>query len=147
MISIIIPAYQSAHTVAATLDSVRSQTFRDYEVLITDDESSDGTLDICQQYAREHPEMRISTVSIAHSGVASARNDALARACGEYVAFLDSDDRWMPEKLQQVSALSGWIWLQRSRRWGEFSILSRGLSKPQAVAVEDELVSIVAKDA
>src|SRR5205085_6878990 len=76
-----------------------------YEVLITDDESSDGTLDICQQYAREHPEMRISTVSIAHSGVAATRNDALARASGEYVSFLDSDDRWMPEKLEQVAAL------------------------------------------
>jgi len=49
--------------------------------------------------------------------------------------------------LHQVSALSGWIWLQRSRRWGEFSILSRGLSKPKAVAVEDELVSVIAKDA
>jgi D-alanyl-D-alanine carboxypeptidase len=47
--------------------------------------------------------------------------------------------------LQQVSALSGWVWLQRSRRWAEFSILSRGLAKSQAVAVEDGLVSIVAR--
>jgi glycosyltransferase involved in cell wall biosynthesis len=107
MISIVIPAYKSAHTIAATLDSVRCQTFRDYEVLIADDESSDGTLDICRRYAREHPEMRISTVSIPHSGVAAARNHALARASGEYVSFLDSDDRWMPEKLEQVAALIG----------------------------------------
>jgi glycosyltransferase involved in cell wall biosynthesis len=107
MISIVIPAYESAHTIAATLDSVRCQTFRDYEVLITDDASSDGTLEICRRYAREHPEMRISTVSIPHSGVAAARNHALARASGEYVSFLDSDDRWMPEKLDQVAALIG----------------------------------------
>jgi glycosyltransferase involved in cell wall biosynthesis len=107
MISIVIPAYKSAHTIAATLDSVRSQTFRDYEVLITDDESNDGTLDICRQYAREHPEMRISAVSILHAGVAAARNDGLARASGEYVSFLDADDRWMPEKLEQVAALIG----------------------------------------
>jgi glycosyltransferase involved in cell wall biosynthesis len=66
MISIVIPAYKSAHTITATLDSVRSQTFRDYEVLITDDGSSDGTLD--RQYAREHPEMRISTASIPIPG-------------------------------------------------------------------------------
>jgi glycosyltransferase involved in cell wall biosynthesis len=107
MISIVIPVYKSAHTIAATLDSVRTQTFRDYEVLITDDESSDGTLDICRQYAREHPEMRISTVSIPHSGVAAARNDALARASGEFVSFLDSDDHWMPQKLERVAALIG----------------------------------------
>jgi glycosyltransferase involved in cell wall biosynthesis len=107
MISIIIPAYESAHTITATLDSVRCQTLRDYEVLITDDESSDGTLDICRRYAREHPEMRISAVSIRHAGVAAARNDALARASGEYVSFLDSDDLWMPEKLEQVAALIG----------------------------------------
>lgn len=107
MISIVIPAYESAHTIAATLDSVRCQTFRDYEVLITDDESSDGTLDICRRYAKEHPWMRISTISIPHSGVAAARNNALARSSGEYVSFLDSDDRWMPEKLEQVAALIG----------------------------------------
>jgi glycosyltransferase involved in cell wall biosynthesis len=107
MLSIVIPAYQSAHTITATLDSVRSQTFRDYEVLITDDESSDGTLDICRQYATDNPRMRISTVSIPHSGVAAARNNAMARASGEYIAFLDSDDRWMPDKLEQVAALIG----------------------------------------
>src|SRR5438094_1068663 len=105
MISIVIPAHKSAHTIAATLDSIRSQTFRDYEVLITDDESRDGTLEVCRRYASEHPEMRISAVSIPHSGVAAARNHALARASGEYVAFLDSDDRWMPQKLEQVAAL------------------------------------------
>jgi glycosyltransferase involved in cell wall biosynthesis len=107
MFSIVIPVYKSARTIAATLESVRSQTFRDYEVLITDDESSDGTLDICRHYGREHPEMRVSTVSIRHSGAAAARNDALARASGEFVSFVDSDDRWMPEKLEQVAALIG----------------------------------------
>src|SRR5437763_15141046 len=105
MISIVIPAYKSVHSIAATLDSVRSQTFRDYEVVITDDGSRDGTLAVCRQYAREHPEMRISAVSIPHSGVAAARNHAVARVSGEYVALLDSDDRWMPEKLEQVAAL------------------------------------------
>ncbi|HEV2987930.1 MAG TPA: glycosyltransferase [Candidatus Angelobacter sp.] len=105
MISIVIPAYNSAGTIAATLASVRSQTFHDYEVLITDDGSNDGTLEVCRQYANEHPEMRISVVSIPHSGVAAARNHGLERASGEFVSFLDSDDRWMPEKLEQVAAL------------------------------------------
>src|SRR5438046_431980 len=107
MISIVIPVYESARTITATLDSVRLQTFRDYEVLIADDESSDGSVEICRRYAREHPQMRISAASIPHSGAAAARNDALARASGEYVSFLDSDDRWMPEKLEQVAALIG----------------------------------------
>jgi glycosyltransferase involved in cell wall biosynthesis len=105
MFSIVIPTFNSAQTIAATLASVRRQTFRDYEVLITDDGSSDRTLEICQQYAREHSEVRISTASISHSGVAAARNDAVARASGDYVSFLDSDDRWMPEKLARVAAL------------------------------------------
>ena len=105
MISIIIPAYQSAHTIRTTLESVRNQTFRDYELLITDDGSSDNTLEICRQYAREHSEMNISVSSIAHAGVAAARNHAIARASGEFVAFLDADDRWMPEKLERVATL------------------------------------------
>ncbi len=107
MISIIIPAYQSAQTIRTTLDSVRGQTFKDYEILITDDGSSDDTLQICRQYARERPEMRISVYSIPHAGVAAARNDAIARASGEFVAFLDADDRWTPEKLERVAALIG----------------------------------------
>jgi glycosyltransferase involved in cell wall biosynthesis len=105
MISIIIPAYQSVHTVRTTLESVQNQTFHDYEILITDDGSSDDTLQICCQYARERPEMRISISSIPHAGVAAARNNAIARASGEFVAFLDADDRWTPEKLERVAAL------------------------------------------
>ncbi len=105
MISIIIPAYQSAHTVRTTLESVRNQTFLDYEVMIADDGSTDNTLEICSQFAKEHPEMRISISSIPHAGVAAARNNAIARASGEFVAFLDADDRWMPEKLERVAAL------------------------------------------
>lgn len=105
MISVIIPAYNSARTIAATLATVCGQTFGDYEVLITDDGSSDGTLEICRQYAREHPEMQISIASIPHSGVAAARNHSLARASGDYVSFLDSDDRWTPEKLERVTDL------------------------------------------
>jgi len=49
--------------------------------------------------------------------------------------------------LEHASALSGWVWLQRSRRWAQFSVLSRGLSKPRAVAVEDELLRLVAGNA
>jgi len=107
MISIVIPAYKSVHSITGALDSVRSQTFPDYEVLITDDESRDGTLEVCRRYASEHPAMRILAVSIPHSGVAAARNHAVARASGEYIAFLDSDDRWLPQKLEQVAALIG----------------------------------------
>src|SRR5262249_48630859 len=91
MISIVIPAYQAAGTITATLDSVRRQTFQDYEVVITDDGSSDSTLRICRQYAADHPEMRMAIASIVHSGVAAARNNAISRAAGDYVAFLDAD--------------------------------------------------------
>lgn len=105
MISVIIPAYQAAPTIRTAFESIRDQTFRDYEVLITDDGSNDNTLEICKKYANEHPEMRILSASIRHAGVAAARNDAIARAKGEFVSFLDSDDRWKPEKLERVAAL------------------------------------------
>jgi glycosyltransferase involved in cell wall biosynthesis len=100
---VIVPAYNAARTVAVALDSVLGQTFADFELLVVDDGSSDGTADVVG--SRE--DARVACVTIANGGVARARNHGLALTSAEYVAFLDADDAWRPTKLErQVQTLS-----------------------------------------
>ena len=99
LVSIITPAYNAARFIAETIDSVQAQTFQDWELIIADDGSKDDTLQIITQYAAgDH---RIKLVRLpGNSGPARARNAALEKATGRYVCFLDSDDIWLPNKLQ-----------------------------------------------
>ncbi len=99
-ISIITPAYNADRYIAETIKSVQKQTFNDWEMLIVDDCSIDDTYKVACGFAEKDSRIRI----IQHkrnSGVASARNTALDAAKGDYIAFLDSDDMWMPEKLKK----------------------------------------------
>lgn len=99
----IVPAYNAARTVGVALDSVLGQTFADFELLVVDDGSSDGTADVVASRA----DSRVACVTIANGGVARARNHGLALTSGEYVAFLDADDAWRSTKLErQVQTLS-----------------------------------------
>lgn len=101
-VSVIIPAYNRAHTLARALASVRAQKWPDLQVILGDDASTDGT----PERARElWPDVVIASLP-ENRGAASARNAALALAEGKYLAFLDSDDEWLPGKLAaQVSFL------------------------------------------
>lgn len=101
LVSVVIPAYNAAETIVECLDSVRAQTYKNLEVLVVNDGSSDNTLTILKQYASEHKDLNLKIYSIENSGPASARNYAIARSQGEYVAFLDSDDRWASEKVEK----------------------------------------------
>ena len=95
-VSVIVPAYNSATTVAETLASVQAQTFRDWEVIVGDDASTDGTSAAIEALG----DPRISLVRQANNGgPAVARNAALEQATGELVAFLDADDTWHPDYL------------------------------------------------
>jgi glycosyltransferase involved in cell wall biosynthesis len=101
--TVIIPAFDAASTVGETLDSVVAQTLANYQVVVVDDGSTDGTPDVVA--ARRDPRMEI--VRTEHRGVAHARNVGSARARGEIVAFLDADDLWLPDTLAtQVSFLT-----------------------------------------
>lgn len=91
-ISIIIPAYNAEKTISACLASIASQTFKDFEIVITNDGSIDGTESIINQFSYEHPELIIRIISIANSGVSMARKVALEAASGDWVAFVDADD-------------------------------------------------------
>ena len=100
MVSIIIPAYNCARYLEATVQSVLAQTYRDFEVLILDDCSTDGSADLIRRLAEEDCRIRVLS-NEKNLGVAQTRNRGLEAARGEYIAFLDSDDTWLSDKLER----------------------------------------------
>jgi len=99
MISVIIPTYNRAAMLAYALRSVSTQTFCDYEVIVVDDGSTDDT-----RHTVSAAGMPVRYLWQVHSGVSAARNRGVGAARGEWIAFLDSDDRWLPAKLKRQMA-------------------------------------------
>ncbi|MFQ5672459.1 MAG: glycosyltransferase family 2 protein [Nitrospinales bacterium] len=95
-VSIVIPTYNRAYCLAEAVGSVLRQTFRDYELLVVDDGSTDDTGAVVSRF----PEVRYFRLA-DNAGVSRARNFGASQAVGRYLCFLDSDDSWLPEKLQQ----------------------------------------------
>jgi glycosyltransferase involved in cell wall biosynthesis len=95
-ISVIIPTYNSAHYLGEAIKSVLAQTYKDLEIIVIDDGSTDNTKEIVKTYAD-----RIIFLQQANSGPAKARNFGIQKSSGEFVAFLDADDVWYPEKLER----------------------------------------------
>ncbi len=102
-VSVIIPVYNGAATIERALKSVFAQTFTDFEVICVDDGSTDPTRAIVEQYARDYGD-RVKLVEQANRGPSAARNHGVRRSSGEYIAFLDADDVWMPRKLELTVA-------------------------------------------
>lgn len=101
-VSVIIPTYNSAHFIVEAVDSVLAQTFTDFEVLVIDDGSKDNTKELLAEKYGDS----IQYFYKDNGGVSKARNFGIEKAKGKYVAFLDSDDAWITEKLEkQISAL------------------------------------------
>jgi len=94
LVTVVVPTYQGANFVRQTLDSVLAQTFKDFELVVCDDGSTDETLAILGSYGD-----RLRLVKQKNRGVAAARNRAAQSARGEFLAFLDHDDLWEPEML------------------------------------------------
>jgi glycosyltransferase involved in cell wall biosynthesis len=106
LVSVIIPSYDRAHCVERAVDSALGQTHPDVEVIVVDDGSTDGTDTlIARRYGGDR---RVRLHRQENRGIAAARNAGLARASGAFVAFLDSDDVWLPWKLElQIACLRG----------------------------------------
>lgn len=101
-VSVIVPTYNRAHLLPRALRSVTHQTFSHFELIVVDDGSTDNTREVVEQVG--DPRVRYIRLP-ANQGVAAARNRGMRAARGELIAFLDSDDEWMPQKLSSQVAL------------------------------------------
>ncbi len=99
LVSIIMPAYNSSQFVADSIDSIIAQTYKNWELIITDDCSTDNTRKILDAYAKKDPRIILQTNEV-NGGTGVSRNRSIAAARGQYIAFCDSDDRWLPKKLE-----------------------------------------------
>ncbi|MFB2973577.1 glycosyltransferase family 2 protein [Aerosakkonema sp. BLCC-F183] len=96
-VSVVIPVYKVEKYIAATVQSVLAQTYKNFELLIVDDGSPDRSIEICQKFT----DPRLKIIRQENQGVSAARNTGIRYAQGEYLAFLDGDDLWLPEKLEK----------------------------------------------
>ena len=147
LVSVVIPTYNRAGILGRAIQSALSQTYPDVQVVVADDGSVDNTAEVAKQFGS-----RVSYVRQANAGVSAARNFGLRHARGEFIAFLDSDDSWLPWKIEaQVAALrrnpgAGLVWTDMSAVDGEDRIiepryLRRMYSAYTAVDVERTLSS------
>lgn len=98
LVSIIMPSFNSENTIVSAIESVKRQTYMNWELLITDDCSSDDTLNIIRKISEGEP--RIKSFSLlTNSGPGAARNKSIKESSGRYIAFLDADDQWLSNKL------------------------------------------------
>ena len=109
MISVVIPLYNKAQSIQKTLDSVLAQTYKDFEIVVVDDGSTDDSANVAEAMLNECKvygvECRGKVIRKANGGVSSARNIGIMEAKGEYIAFLDGDDLWHPEYLETLHQL------------------------------------------
>lgn len=105
-VSIVIPVYNGEKYIQETLESVLGQTYADREVIVVDDGSTDGTLEILSTYGD-----KLRVFRQENRGAAAARNKGIQEATGKWVAFVDADDVWLPEKLEkQLAACGDYVW-------------------------------------
>lgn len=95
----IVPIYRVEKYIAETIRSVLDQTYENFELLLVDDGSPDRSVEICQQFT----DPRIRLIRQKNQGACAARNQGMRAATGDYYAFLDGDDLWLPEKLETYS--------------------------------------------
>jgi glycosyltransferase involved in cell wall biosynthesis len=129
--SVVVPAYNAARTIAATLESIRAQTQKDFEVVVVDDGSTDATAGIVARLGDDS----IRLIHSGNAGPAAARNAGIAASCGRFVSFLDADDLWLPGYLEAMhAALEGdpeaavaftdaWAWNEATSRFSRGTVM------------------------
>lgn len=98
LVSVIMPSYNSTETISDSIESVLAQTYQNWELLITDDVSVDDTKDIVRRYCDKDKRIKLFELD-TNSGAGASRNNSINNSSGDYIAFLDSDDLWLPNKL------------------------------------------------
>jgi glycosyltransferase involved in cell wall biosynthesis len=160
LISAIIPTFNRAAFLAEAIDSILAQTEKDFELIVVDDGSTDATQELAAAY-----ENRIRYFYQPHAGVSAARNLGIRHAAGKFIAFLDSDDLWLPQKLaRQIEWINAHpdimlcytdeIWIRRGKRVNQKKIhaksggwiyplcLPRCIISPSSVLMRRELFEI-----
>ena len=99
LVSIITPTYNSEQYISETINSIISQTYTNWELLITDDCSDDNTVEIVKKFIKRDNRIKLFELK-ENSGAGVARNNSIKYAKGRYIAFCDSDDKWLPNKLK-----------------------------------------------
>ncbi len=117
-VSVIVPVYKTERYLRRCVDSLLKQTFTDYEILLVDDGSPDRSGDICDEYASRDPRVRV--FHKANGGVSSARNAGLEHARGQWIAFVDSDDRVEDDFLSPLAKCKGDEGIIRVGHIGEY---------------------------
>lgn len=100
LVSILIPTYNTEKFIRATLQSVQNQSYSNWEIILVDDASTDQTVSIIEEFAQNDNRIKLFKLE-KNSGNGFARNIALEKASGKYIAYLDADDLWFPEKLEK----------------------------------------------
>ena len=137
-VSVIVPTYNSARYLPEAIDSVLGQTYRDFEIIVVDDGSTDNTQGVLARYAEQ-----IRVVRQSNQGSAAARNAGILAARGEFIAFLDADDLWLPQKLERQMPLFderpeiGWVYSDY-REFGESGLSAQSFFERQSLCPPPE---------
>lgn len=146
LVSIIVPAYNCADFLAITLDSIINQTYKDWEAIIVDDCSTDDTAKIVTEYVINDKRIQYHKLD-KNSGAAIARNTAVKLAKGKYIAFLDSDDVWFPEKLsKQIGFMEVNKYLFTSTSYTKIDQQGKYLNKTVGVRKQSDYDDILKKN-
>lgn len=103
LVSVITPSYNCSKYIGKTIEAIIAQSYKNWELLITDDCSCDNSREVIKQYVEKDSRIRLFVLS-ENSGAGAARNNSIKEARGRYIAFCDSDDIWLPEKLEKQLA-------------------------------------------
>ena len=101
-ISVVIPMYNATKTIERALNSIKGQTLKcNYQIIVVNDGSKDNSQEIVEKYIADNPQLNITLINQLNGGVSKARNTGLKHASGNLIAFLDSDDAWKEEKIEE----------------------------------------------